>query len=57
MNEKFDTLKSVSDYTVNLINGIEKAVEYFHAGEDRKACDLVLPISEGIEWINNDLME
>ena len=56
MNKKFDTLKGVSDYIVNLINGIEKAVKYCQAGEERKACDLILPISDGIQWINDALM-
>lgn len=56
MNEKFDTLRTVSEYMVNLISGIKKAVEYFQAGEDKKACDLIFPISEGIGWMNDALM-
>ncbi|NFS27797.1 MULTISPECIES: hypothetical protein [Clostridium] len=56
MNEKFDTLKSVSEYIVNLINGIEKAVEYFQGGEERKGCDLILPITEGIQWMSDALI-
>ncbi|GCD09011.1 hypothetical protein [Clostridium tagluense] len=56
MNEKFDTLKTVSEYMVKLINAIEKAVEYFQAGEDRKGCDLIFPITEGIQWMSDALM-
>jgi predicted RNA-binding protein with EMAP domain len=56
MDEKFDTLKTVSEYTVNLINGIEKAVEYFQSGEDRKGCELISPITEGIQWMSDALV-
>ncbi|MCB2288849.1 hypothetical protein LGK97_03610 [Clostridium sp. CS001] len=56
MNEKFDTLKTVSEYMVNLINGIDKAVEYFQAGEDKKGCDLISPITEGMQWMSDALM-
>jgi hypothetical protein len=51
MNEKIDALKTVSEYMVNLINAIEKAVEYFQEGEDRKGCDLIVSITEGIQWM------
>ncbi|HEY8889402.1 MAG TPA: hypothetical protein VIM70_04050 [Clostridium sp.] len=56
MNEQFETLQSVKEYVVNLINGIEKAVEYFQAGEDKKGCDLIPPITEGIQWMSEALM-
>ncbi|NFO04372.1 hypothetical protein FDB23_09650 [Clostridium botulinum] len=56
MNEKFEALKTVSKYLVNLINGIEKAVEYFQGGEERKGCDLILPITEGIQWMTDALL-
>ncbi|APC41170.1 hypothetical protein [Clostridium estertheticum] len=56
MNEQFEALKSVKEYMVNLINGIERAVEYFQAGEERKACELISPITEGIQWMSEALM-
>lgn len=56
MNEKFEILKTVSEYIVNLINGIEKAVGYFQAGEDTKGCELISPIAEGIEWMSDALI-
>ncbi|MBZ9624575.1 hypothetical protein G9F71_017120 [Clostridium sp. FP2] len=56
MNDKFDTLKTLSEYMVNLINGIEKAVEYFQAGEDKKGSDLISPITEGIQWMSDALI-
>ncbi len=56
MNEKFEALKTVSEYMVNLINGIEKAVEYFQEGEERKGCDLIFPITEGIQWMSDALV-
>ncbi|WP_252233969.1 hypothetical protein [Clostridium sp. ZS1] len=56
MDEKLNTLKTVSEYMVNLINGIEKAFEYFQRGEDRKGCDLILPIAEGIQWMSDALV-
>ncbi|MBZ9636020.1 hypothetical protein [Clostridium sp. FP1] len=56
MNEEFDTLKTVSEYMVNLINGIEKVVEYFQGGEDRKGCELIFPITEGMQWMSDALM-
>lgn len=55
MNEKFDTLKTISEYMVNLLNGIKKAVEYFQAGEERKGCDLIPSIADGIQWISQAL--
>lgn len=56
MDDKFDTLKTVSEYMVNLINGIEKAVECFQGGEERKGCELIFPITEGIQWMSDALM-
>ncbi|MGK0469235.1 hypothetical protein [Clostridium sp.] len=56
MNEQFETLQSVKEYMVNLINGIGKAVEYFQAGEDRKGYELISPITEGIQWMSEALM-
>nr|WP_152752789.1 hypothetical protein [Clostridium estertheticum] len=41
---------------VNLINGIEKVVGYFQAGEDKKGCDLISPITEGLQWMSEALM-
>lgn len=55
MNEKVDTLQTVSEYMVNLITGIEKAVEYFQSGEERKGCELISPITEGIQWMSDAL--
>jgi len=55
MDEKFDTLIAVNKYIVNLVVGIEKAVEYFQAGDDKKGCELILPISEGIQWMSDAL--
>lgn len=55
MNEKFETLKTVSEYMVNLLGGINKAVEYFQAGEDRKGYDLIPLIADGIQWISEAL--
>lgn len=56
MNEKIEILKTVSEYVVNLIRGIEKAVEYFQAGEETKGCDLISPIAEGIQWMSDALI-
>ena len=56
MDEKFDTLKTVNEYMMNLIKAIEKAVEYFQEGEDRKGCELILPITEGMQWMSDALM-
>lgn len=56
MNEMFDTLKAVSEYMVKLINAIEETVECFQGGEDRKGCELIPPITEGIQWITSALM-
>lgn len=55
MNEKFDILKSISEYMVNLLNGINKAIEYFQAGEDRKGYDLIPSIADGIQWVSEAL--
>jgi hypothetical protein len=56
MNEQFETLQSVKEYMVNLINGIEKAVEYFQIGEEKKGCDLISPIADGIQWMSEALL-
>ena len=55
MNEGIDTLETVSDYMVNLINGIKKAVEFFQEGEDKKGCELIFYITEGIQWMSDSL--
>ena len=56
MNEQFETLQMVKEYMVKLIDGIEKVVEYFQAGENKKACDLISPITEGIQWMSEALL-
>lgn len=56
MDKKVDTLKTISEYMVNLIKAIEKAVEYFQSGEDRKGCELIIPITEGMQWMSDALM-
>lgn len=56
MDEQFETSQNVKENMVNLINKIEKAVKYFHEGEDRKACELIAPIADGIQWVSEAMM-
>jgi hypothetical protein len=50
---KFEVLKTASQYLVNLKLGIHKATEYFQVGEENKGCDLIIPITDGIQWISD----
>jgi hypothetical protein len=52
-NNKFEVLKTACEYLVNIKSGIKKAIEYFQDGEENKGCNLIVPITEGIEWISN----
>ncbi|MBE6068673.1 MAG: hypothetical protein E7211_13410 [Clostridium lundense] len=53
MNEKVEVLKTASDYIINLKAGIKKAAEYFQTGEEHKGCNLISPITEGLQWLGD----
>ncbi|WP_026888257.1 hypothetical protein [Clostridium beijerinckii] len=52
-NNKIEVLETASKYIVNLKMGINKAVEYYQEGRENEACNLIIPITEGMEWLNN----
>ncbi|KYH34808.1 hypothetical protein CLTEP_12730 [Clostridium tepidiprofundi DSM 19306] len=56
MSDTFETLNMVRDYIENLINGIQKAVVFFQSGEEKKGAELLVPIIDGIEWINEAII-
>ena len=56
MNDKFETIQMLNEYIIKLINGIVKTVEYFQEGEDKKGCELISPIADGIQWMSDALL-
>lgn len=55
MKDKFETLQMLNEYMIKLIDGIDTVVGYFQTGEDKKGCDLISHIAEGIQWVSEAL--
>ncbi|CBZ04610.1 hypothetical protein EXN25_03730 [Clostridium botulinum] len=51
MNEKFEALKTASEYIGNLKIGIMNASENFQSGNENKALESIPLIVDGIEWL------
>lgn len=51
MDEKIKLLKTISDYIINLKDGIKKSADFLRGGEEKRGLDMVPQIAEGINWV------
>lgn len=50
--QQIEALKSADEYLNNLKNGINKAVNLFEKGKEKRGCDYIPLIAKGIDWIS-----
>ncbi|CAI3628958.1 MULTISPECIES: hypothetical protein [Clostridium] len=50
-----EILKSVNDYLYNLKEGIKSVSELIQSGKEYEAVNLIVKVSDGLEWINEAL--
>ncbi|NFF81663.1 hypothetical protein FC764_10520 [Clostridium botulinum] len=51
MERQIEALETAKDYINNLKDGISQIVNFIYQGEEQRACNLIVPISEGIDWL------
>lgn len=51
-NNKFEILKTASEYIVNLKIGINKAIKCYQEGQENRGGNLIVSIAEGIQWLS-----
>ncbi|WP_097025890.1 hypothetical protein [Clostridium peptidivorans] len=49
--EKLEVLNTAKDYMINLNNAIVRAAEYLQNGDYFNGTDLIISITDGLEWI------
>lgn len=55
MSEKIETLRTASEYILNLKSGIKTASENFQNGNEEEGNNLVPLIADGINWVTQVL--
>ena len=56
IDEKIEALKTASEYILRLEDGIQVCANYFQKCEESKGYNMITPIAEGIDFVNEILI-
>ena len=51
MEQQIETLKTAYEYINNLKQGIVTLVQYLQEEKEKKACEMIPLVADGIEWV------